>query len=167
MTTTLLFLLVVSIQQQQVDGYASWLRCFVELDESEVIMNYRVVKAESAKALVEIEVQPEGAEKDTWTTKTFTYQGPTTLKARLKVPDDMADDEVQFVIETTKGGEFVGLTKQCEGKRAFSRSYELAVELKLTGEEDVVELHAGYATGFGSVVLTPRFKLVKQKSEEL
>jgi len=107
-----------------VEGFASWLKCYVDLDPSEVIMNHKVRPAEDAKYLVYIEVQPLGR-GDVWLSSSnniasdSTDNGdkdnnfvslpppfpgtPLTLRVRLHLPSgfegSQANGDVQFVIE--------------------------------------------------------------------
>jgi hypothetical protein len=137
-------------------GYASFLKCFVDLDETEVIMNRYVVPVKKSREYVTIEVQTENGD---WTSD-FQYSGsePTTIQARLQVPHELEDDPVQFVMETTEGAVFT-TPKMCEGRRSFSLNYADPVTLQISGEEGSVTLLAGWAAGHEAVTLTPKLLL--------
>jgi hypothetical protein len=155
-----------------VQGYASWLKCFVDLDPEEVIMNSQVVPASEARELVRIQVQPEGS--DEWMYD-FEYDGApttttttTTLNARLQVSSALQEQRggagVQFVMETSSGAEFVDRGTMCQGRRSSSRNYNEHVTLKISGDQDVVELIAGWATGHEAVTLTERLVLRRKEA---
>jgi hypothetical protein len=108
----LLLLLLLSTPTPSV-SFASWLKCFVDLDPSEVIMFQKVVPASEAKHQVIIEVQPYGR-GDEWLSATSTTtttednivqlprafpQTPLTLRVRLRIPPALQGQDIQFVIE--------------------------------------------------------------------
>mmetsp|Transcript_4072 Transcript_4072/g.5330 ORF Transcript_4072/g.5330 Transcript_4072/m.5330 type:complete len:181 (-) Transcript_4072:257-799(-) len=151
-------------------GYASWLKCYVELDDTEVIMNHYVVPSNKADHSVEIEIQPEGASE--WMTSPVVYVKPgmESVKVRLKVPQALQMETVQYVVETTEGALFADST-MCDGKRAYARDYDTEVVLKFnddfsTNKSHAVEIWAGWAMGHEEVRLTPRLKLEPRKDEQ-
>jgi len=146
----------------RVDAFAAWLKCFVDLDETEIIMNYPILTPDKAPHLVEVQVKyPQDEE---WSTNlSYTAYQPAIVHARLKVPKELEREDVQYVMETTNGGTFnPGL---CDGVRGHGSRHNEEVGLELSGKEDQVELWAGWATGHGQVSLTPRTKLRKEGTE--
>ena len=181
------------VTQQPVHGYASWLKCFIELDEEEIVMHHPMVPAEQAKEEVFIEVQTYGSDGGEWiTSKEYTlHKGKkvsrneddltttTTLKLRLKVPPNLQNEDIQYVVEA-KGNDvaFIDLGVMCDGSRAFSTQHDGHVVLQInttaatTEENGNIELLAGWASGFEAVTLTPtmiikRNPLGGSSSEEL
>jgi hypothetical protein len=145
-------------------GFAAWTQCFIELDETEVIMNHRIVPVKYSREYVTIQVKTENGD---WTSD-FTYNGsgPTIIQARLQVPDELEHDPVQFVIETTEGAVFTA-PKMCEGRRSFSTNYADPVTLQITGEAESVTLVAGWAAGHEAVTMTPKLLLKRAALDEL
>mmetsp|Transcript_21149 Transcript_21149/g.29897 ORF Transcript_21149/g.29897 Transcript_21149/m.29897 type:complete len:176 (+) Transcript_21149:19-546(+) len=145
-------------------GYASWLKCYVELDETEVVMNHYIVPAHKADHEVVIEIQPEGYTD--WVTSHIVYLEPTieSVKVRLQVPHALHDETVQYVVESTEGGLFAD-SNMCDGKRAYARDYDDEVVLKFNHDfhETHLELVAGWAMGHEEVRLTPRLKLERRE----
>jgi hypothetical protein len=143
-----------------VNGYASWLKCYVDLDAEEVIMNHRVNQVDDAPHLVTVKVRPEGTEE--WLDNyTFPSNSPTTVEVRLAVPPALSDEDVQFVVETTDGAKFT-FPDMCEGRRSFSRAYDEPVTLVVEGTTPTVSLKAGWAAGHEAVNLTPTLVLKKE-----
>ena len=101
------------------NAYASWLKCFVDLDSSEIVMNQPIQTLEDAEHSVEIEVREEGSRE--WT-QSFVYPkvGGKTLEARLKLPEGLENVGFQYVMETTAGATFFD-PEMCEGRRSFGR----------------------------------------------
>jgi hypothetical protein len=150
------------LQLSRVSSFASWLKCYVDLDETEVVMNNQILLPEEALyAGVEIEVK--FPESETWTTTGLQYPAkqPSTIQARLKVPKELEKSDVQYVMETTVGGVF-NPAAMCEGSRSHASSRKHVLVLDLSGEEDSVELWAGWATGHSAVSLTPRTVLQRE-----
>jgi hypothetical protein len=158
----LFFLLLLALLPPHVSSYASWLKCYVDLDESEVIMNNQILLPEQAPHLVEIEVK--FPESDEWTTTGLEYPAsrPSTVQARLRIPKELEREDVQFIMETTNGGVFN--PAQCGGSRSHATSRRHVLVLEISGEEqpDTVELWAGWATGHEAVSLTPRAILQRE-----
>jgi hypothetical protein len=147
-----------------VDAYASWLKCYVDLDDTEVVMNYKVRTHEDATHKVGIEVRKEGTEE--WTTNFFYPKNEvTTVQARLKVPSPLEKQTVQYVMETTPGAQFVD-PPMCEGRRSFARNHDDHVTLEIQGTSDSLELWAGWASGFDVVSLTNRLVLRQEGAAE-
>jgi hypothetical protein len=172
------------ISTTPVEGYASWLKCFVELDHEEIVMHHPMTLPQDAPHQVFLEVQPYG--KTTWiVAEEYTLPGHNnndddtvvsgstgtthTLKVRLRVPPALEMEEVQYVIEV-KGDDvaFVDLGVMCDGVRAFSRSHEEHVVLRINVTSsnndhdnggDNIELLAGWASGYGPVVLTRTMRI--------
>ncbi|KAG7353406.1 hypothetical protein IV203_002761 [Nitzschia inconspicua] len=170
------------ILPSSVHGYASWLKCFLELDEEEIVMHHPMKPPQDAEYEVFLEIQPYG--ESTWTvadeytllttsSKDVTATSATTiqsLKVRLRVPPALKLEEVQYVVEVQgPHAVFVDLGVMCDGKRAFSRSYDEHVVLQIntttTSEENDtttttdddnndIRLLAGWAHTYGPVSLT-------------
>lgn len=140
------------------NAYPSWLQCFVDLDESEIIMNYPVLLPEVAPHWVSLEVRREGDKE--WTTEGFTYEEDEelTIEVRLRVPEALRTVDVQYVVETTEGAKFQKPV-MCQGSRSYARSYDEAVRLEIDGSEEKVEVWGGWATGHEAVSLTPKLVL--------
>jgi hypothetical protein len=170
----LLFLLLLLLPNHThvVSSFASWLECYVDLDETEVVMNSHIRLPEEAPlgagggggggGVVRVEVKFAESDDTEWTTAGLHYPAnqPSTVQARLNIPQELdyinANTDVQYVMETTVGAVF-NPAAMCEGSRshASSRQQQVLV-LDITGEQDSVELWAGWATGHSVVSLTPR-----------
>lgn len=163
-------------------GYASWLKCFVELDPTEVIMWQRIIPASNAEHDVRIEVQPFGFGNNEWLqgdgdenlelTLPAPHPGaPLTLRVRLQVPEALQREEVQFVIEAKTSAadsaaeavEFIDRGVMCDGSRAFSRRHDehviLQLDLAAHPNLEYVQLTAAWAPGMEAVTLTPTLTL--------
>lgn len=162
MMWTKTLLVFALLQLNPVHGYASWLKCYVDLDESEVIMNRNVLGVDHAPHLVTVKVRPVGTEE--WLDN-FTYSANalTPIEVRLAVPPALMGEDVQYVVETTEGATFTSFI-MCEGKRSFSRAYDEHVTLVLEGSTDTVSLKAGWAAGHEAVSLTPNLVLTKKQA---
>jgi len=151
-----------------VSSFAAWLKCYVDLDETEVIMNNPVLLAAEApyKVHVEVRLANDVTSAGEWTTEGLTYPAgtETVVQARLRVPDELVGHNVQYVMETSKGATFVPATT-CKGERAHARSYHDIVELTVTDAEESVELVAGWASGHAAVSLTLKTVLQRDDSE--
>lgn len=145
-----LFFLVVIIAP--VSGFASWLRCYVELDTDEVVMNHRIVACQDSKHNVQIQIKNSN-ENSEWST---TYKGESTLWVRLKFPEEMGQQDMQWVVEATPSEniEFVHVGPMCEGVRAFSTNEDHVI-LNIKDPSQEINLVAGYAGGHEAVVLSP------------
>mmetsp|Transcript_14202 Transcript_14202/g.19871 ORF Transcript_14202/g.19871 Transcript_14202/m.19871 type:complete len:176 (-) Transcript_14202:218-745(-) len=151
---------------QESHGYASWLKCYVELDETEIVMNHHIVPAHKADYTVDLEIKPEGYSD--WLTSHVVYIQPSieSVKVRLKVPPALQDETVQYVVETTEGALFAD-SPMCDGKRAYARDYDTEVVLKFNPDfhETHLEIWAGWAMGHEEVRLTPRLKLERREEQ--
>jgi hypothetical protein len=131
-------------------------------------MNHHVLPVKKARQYVTIQVKTENGGDDDWTSD-FTYSGsaPTTIQARLQVPQELEDDPVQFVMETTEGAVFT-TPQMCEGRRSFSANPEdPPVTLQISGQAESVTLWAGWAAGHEPVTLTPKLLLKRETQDEL
>jgi hypothetical protein len=155
MILSLLLLLVCF--PHSVSGYASWLRCFIELDEEEVIMHHKIISAENSRETVTIQVQPYDGSTD-WISDYALPNHPTTVKVQLHIPSELGWQDVQFVIEAVNA-EFIDRGVMCDGSRAFSRRHDEHVVLKIMDTSQPVELTAAWAPGFEAVTLTPKLIL--------
>jgi hypothetical protein len=165
---------------QPVSGYASWLKCFIELDPDEIVMHHPMVPPEEADDQAFIEVQPYG--EDAWisdeeyTLKEGTSTGrpskdnvdvesstkTTILKVRLRVPRSLRKQDVQYVVEA-KGEDvaFIDTGVMCDGSRAFAIRQDEHVILQINTtaasaakEMNHIELKAGWAAGYEAVTIT-------------
>jgi hypothetical protein len=137
----------------KVNGYAAWLKCYVDLDETEVVMNYPMLLPEKAPHSVQVEVK--FAQDKEWSTSLlYPANEKSTIHARLKIPDSLSRG-VQYVIEATYGGNFVNPTVMCNGRRSHGRGWDDEAILEVNGDQDKVEVWAGWATGHEPVSLTP------------
>jgi len=163
--TLLLVLAQLLFQIQPASGFAAWLKCYVDLlDEEEIIMNHEIVPASKvAHAGVEIEIKL--AEDDDWSsTLSYPADTATIATARLKVPPSLAEQDVQFVMDTMTKGAAFKRPSTCEGRRASSTHYSHAVVLEIDGSTETVELVAGYAAGHEAVTLTPPLVLRRKSA---
>jgi hypothetical protein len=168
-----------------VEGYASWLKCFVDLDHEEIVMHHPMTLPQDAPHQVFLEVQPYG--ETTWiVAEEYTLPGhdtipdgespnPSTiqtLKVRLRVPDALEMEEVQYVVQVKGDGvTFIDLGVMCDGVRAFSRSHDEHVVLSINAtmandissgndnDNDDIELIAGWASEYGPVALTRTMRI--------
>ena len=123
------FPLILTLFSTPTLGFASWLKCYVDLDPSEIIMYQKVVPASDAAHVVVIEVQPYGqaAGEDVWWSSSSSsvnnltdkeqdrqmnivqlpaaFPGtPLTLRVRLRIPPSLSqgrEPDLQFVVEAT------------------------------------------------------------------
>jgi hypothetical protein len=156
-----IFLLAVSsLLPCTANAYASWLRCYQDLSTDEVVMNYRVKDFDEAIHKVTLEVKKVD---DTEWSDTLTYpaDASTLINVRLKVPEAIASTQVQYHIETSTGAAFTEPGAVCNGKRSFSRNFDVPVTLEIKGNEPSVSLLAGWATGHAPVSLTQQAVLLR------
>jgi hypothetical protein len=189
--TRALFVVLLCLSKFQknrnfVHGYAAWLKCFVELDPSEVIMNHLIVPYDKADIPgVELELKAFTTEEELneplgWVTGEYTYSVTTTtqpihIAIRLRIPEAaktmfvQARRDVQWVLETTMGAKFV-YSEACKGTRGYAQRDDDKQILKiLIGESNLpesIELIAGWATGHEAVTLTPKLILKQLKLEQ-
>lgn len=156
------YILVVALLAATTHAYPSWLKCFVNLEEDEVVMNNRIVPFHKADHRVKIEVEATG---DEWFHPThLTFEEGAKLSLRLLIPRALEGTNVQYVMETTEGGVFE--KGMCDGRRATSTSHSEPVVLELSGDYDEVEVWAGWATGHEAVRLTSRLTLKLADEQE-
>lgn len=165
---TLLFsiLLLVSFISKT-NGFASWLNCYVELDEEEVIMNHPVTPAKDSPHPVTIQVRTETTDESKWSdTLTYPLGLTTTVFTRLAIPPELANQDLQYVIEVSDGAIFLE-GAVCDGKRAVGGSSGYIGKLVIDGTSapPFIELVAGWATGHEAVKLTPRTTLKVEGAE--
>lgn len=153
----------------EVEGFAAWLKCYVDLqDSSEVIMNNHIVMAENAEHFVTIKVRPEGDTRiDGWANELEYEAGATTMiQAKLEIPYSLQQRQVQYVMEVVSGNAQFLSPVMCGGKRAHGTRSNDPVLLRIEGTSDLVELVAGFATGHEAVTLTKTIKLAQRSSTE-
>jgi hypothetical protein len=171
-----------------VSGYASWLKCYIDLDPTEVVMHHTIVEAENARERVTIQVQDYYGSTEWSTGDDYTLprrsqsdDRPITLKVRLQVPASLESQSVQFVIELVgleqkkEGGEdvapaaeFVDRGVMCDGGRAFSQRHDEHVVLTIPATTNTtpqpIQLVAIWAAGYEAVSLTPVLTLLEPPS---
>lgn len=165
---TLLFALTAA----RVDSFASWLQCYVDLDESEVIMNHEVKSPDDENpVLVEFRAAAAAAtttdnEKEWKEAIAYPADTPTTLYARLKAPTSLVErlGDLEYVVETTEGGKFEEPGAVCDGVRAHAKSQNEQVTLRIDGAQEKVEVWGGYASGHEAVTLTKKAVLWREGS---
>ena len=141
-------------------SYASWLKCYVELDESEVVMNDFIQSYADASTKVELVVR--GADGGAWFSELKAASGRLVHAKLQNVPAN-----AQFVMEVSEGGRFVG-SQQCDGRRVHgSGDQEFALELLLENSSGTVEVVAGWAQGHEAVKLTSRATVSVMVAEEV
>jgi hypothetical protein len=157
-----IILMLLLAQAKTILGYAAWLKCFIDLDGSEVIMNYNVVAAEDSPHHVRIlpirTDSPTDDKTAAWTTtKSINYAAgiETRWNLTLAVPEDLAKLDVQYVMETSDGAQFA-TRRMCEGRRSHGKAYDAATVLVVDGSQAQVEVWAGWATGHSAVHLTEK-----------
>lgn len=163
----LFFLSILSLGILHVDSFASWLQCFIDLDESEVIMNHMVQSADKALHLVQLEATVKGQD-DAWTTESPLYipsaLSPVTVQFRLKTPAALHGQTLQYAIEATTGATFLEPSK-CQGRRSHANHQDEIVELNIETSEPV-EVMAAWATGHEAVTLTPKLIVTRDDGTE-
>ena len=144
-------------------AYPNWMKCYIPLENTERVMGTDILAFEDTRYKLYIEVQ----DPDTlqWShVSDFEYTGPTSVKARLKVPPKMQDSTIMFVMESTEGAKLD--PPMCKGKRSFARDGDAEITVKIDGTQDRIELWAGWARGFEPVKLTKRIILWKKGIEK-
>lgn len=143
-----------------ITAYPNWMKCSVELDSSQTVMGADIVDFEETRYKLYVEVRT--ATDREWR-RDYEYDGPTTIQARLKVPEIMEDSSLMFVMESTTGATLN--PPVCDGMRSVGRAWDSEVEVKIDGTEDRIDLWAGWARGFEPVKLTKRTILWRQGVE--
>mmetsp|Transcript_37225 Transcript_37225/g.90418 ORF Transcript_37225/g.90418 Transcript_37225/m.90418 type:complete len:182 (+) Transcript_37225:167-712(+) len=148
-------ILLLSTAVTPVHGFASWLRCYVELETDEVVMNHHIQPSSEAELKIPIQIKNE---ETSWSSSapSITNENDSILQIRLDFPEELIKQDVQWVIEVTPEGaaEFVDIGRMCEGTRAFSKNDE-PVTLIINDASTPIKLVAGYAAGHEAVILTP------------
>ena len=158
-------ILVLTFLFVETMGYASWLKCYVDLDDSEVVMNHRIVSAERASTTLRLQVRPQGA--DTWlsssTEEPLTVSAGTAYEVQFDLSAYQGQEEfenLQFVLEISEGGSFeADRTGRCENARAHG-STDRIVNFTVTGDTDQVQIVGAWALGHSAVSLTPATQLL-------
>lgn len=77
-----------------VDAYASWLKCFIELDPDEIVMHHAMVPAHEAREKVSIEVQPYAVRESQKRKESSEDDGRQSqpVSAPTGIEDEMAND---------------------------------------------------------------------------
>lgn len=195
-----------------VEGYASWLKCYIEFDDKEEIVMHHPLRGPDASEYgddVRLEVQsytenfwtvadeytlpavlPPSASGGREEEENDSFQS-LLLKVRLSVPPELKLEDVQFVVELQQQGfasnsgavdaneaaAFVDLGVMCDGRRAFSRSYDEHVVLQINttttissggdadGSREDIWLAAAWAYEYGPVTLTRTMKIKRNRAE--
>jgi len=141
-----LLLLVLVLMPTGTMGYANWLKCYVDLDDTEVVMNQKIKTHEKAPHIVELQVQrvdnldngnkvdPQGD----WLLDDikFPTSKATIWKVKVKPPEALQGSNMQYVIEGQgiyndgsngpEDGFVFTYPKMCDGRRSFGRNYNEA-----------------------------------------
>jgi hypothetical protein len=151
---------------QPVNGFAAWLKCYVDLtDDEEIIMNNRIIPAQDAP--FDVSIQVKFSQDDEWLSSlSYPPDRPSTVTLRLKVPPELSHEDVQYAMETTMPGARFLRPQTCEGRRSHASHYSMASVLEIDGTTDAVEIVAGYAKSHEAVTLTPRLILQRQQSPD-
>jgi hypothetical protein len=135
------------------------MKCYIPLDNTERVMGADIIAFEDTRFRLHVEIK--GPEDLTWSHhNNFEFEGPTAVKARLKVPEAMQDNNIMFLMESTEGATLD--PPMCNGVRSFAREWNSEITVKIDGTQDRVELRAGWARGFEPVKLTKRIVLRKK-----
>lgn len=156
---TMKYLLLLSLLSS-VGSYPSWLQCFVDLDETEVVMNHHIIPAAEVEIPVHLEIS---FDQEGWTTHALTYP-PNVLSnfhIRLNIPESLRQRDVQWVAEASKGAMFTAPIL-CQGRRSHSNRPTQALPLTVDASAEKVDVWAGWATGHEAVKLTPVLTLYRQ-----
>jgi hypothetical protein len=164
--TSVCIVVIVANLLPSSDAYASWLKCFIDLDDpNEVIMHSYINPFEKAPHLVRIEVRTEGGN---WTLEglEFLADEPTEIQVRLAIPDALRswNKKVQYVVEASGGGGVFTERPMCGGSRSYGTHYDDLVKLLVDGQSERIELVGAWATGHEPVSLTPRTILTRAGS---
>lgn len=158
----------------------------MDLDDTEVVMNQKILSHENANHIVDLQVQrvdnnnnnDSDREESLWQTSHITYptDKTSTWKIKVKPPPELRGANMQFVVEvesifndgsgSTQDGATLVYPKMCDGRRSFARNYNEVATLEIAGNADSVEVWGAWAIGFGQVSLTPRLVLLKGEAEE-
>lgn len=178
-----IFILLLISPIQNVLGFAAWLKCYVDItDTEEIVMNYLILPKEEAKH-GEVQIEVKGVDDDHWVTDGYTFDPTqtTNVMARLKVPSTIAEMDVQYVMEIVSNNngtnndkvQFTRPANVCKGKRAHATHYTDSVVLQIPAViEDSstapasVQLIAVYATGHEAVTQTEIITLQPNIVEE-
>lgn len=154
-------LLLLVTQPDVVTGFAAWLKCYVDLDDTEIIMNYPVALPEDSDHRVILAARQVGTEE--WKTDSVTYPATgdsTSFQIQLQLPDSLRGQDLQYVVETTAGGSFPNPPSICEGRRTHGNYRHTAmVTLQVQNSVPSIEVWGGWATGHSVVTLTPKLIL--------
>lgn len=176
-----LFVILLLLRRcQNALGFAAWLKCYVDItDTEEIIMNYLILPKDQGHH-GEVQIEVKGIDDDHWVTEGYAFDPTrtTSVMARLKVPPILAEMDVQYVMdilpnddETNGNVIFTRPAKVCKGKRAHATHYTESALLQIppTGEDAVaspVRLIAVYATGHEAVTQTDIVVLQPNNVEE-
>lgn len=142
-----------------VTAYPNWMKCYIPLENTERVMGADIIAFDDTRYRLHVEIK--GPEDLTWSHySNFEYTGPTTVKARLKVPEAMQEYNIMFLMESTKGATLD--PPMCNGVRSFARTWNSEITVKIDGTQDRIELWAGWARAFEPVKLTKRIVLRKK-----
>jgi hypothetical protein len=130
----------------------------VELDESEVVMNHRIIPANKASPSLAIQIRRQGT--DLWLSSPVVQVSPGQIyEARIDWTDHPSSTNMgQYVMEIGPGGSFaVDPTGHCEGHvRAWAQSVNDIVQFSLSSDTSIT---GAWAIGHSAVSLTPSVEL--------
>ena len=161
MAIRILLPVLLILLPQEISSFASWLKCYVDLDDSEIIMNYPVLLPEHAPHPgVRLSAKSLGSEE--WSQDSIVVNANDEyFDIRLEIPDALKGQDLQFVIETSDGAVFPNPPEMCEGRRTHANyAHQQSVALKVTDKsKSEIKVWAGWATGHDVVSLTYPFYL--------
>jgi len=144
-----------------VHSFASWLKCYIDLDDTEeIVMNSFIQSFEDAEYKASVVVRRSG-EEDWQTSLQYSAGAHTTIEARLELPPELHGRDLQWVMETTEGGKFTA-SAMCDGKRSYAQKPKEITILEIDSTKEYVDLFAGWATGHEAVKLTGRTRLLRE-----
>jgi len=152
----ILLLVLLSFQCTQIDAFAAWLKCNVDLDETEVIMNHEVEPDDE----IHLQARPEGSKE--WLDSPITSVSSNSFyELRLVLRENYS--QLQYVMEATSGGKFQDAI--CNGKRIHGEYVPGSVAGKVQVGAST-KVCAGWATGHGPVKTTPMFEFLLESNHE-
>jgi hypothetical protein len=160
------------------NAFATWLQCYVDLDDTEIVMNHKILAPEDAPHIVHVQVRPavadanagaagddENDESEWMSTLEYPAGAKTRIHAMIQPPPEAtgadASRALQWVMETTDGATFLAPSAVCNGSRSNGANQKEFAVLEINGETDTVQLWAAWAGGHEPVSLTPRITLTR------
>jgi hypothetical protein len=143
-------------------AFATWLQCYLDLDDTEVVMNHKILSPEEAPHLVTVQVRPADAAPDNEWLSTFEYPAGVTTRLHviIKPPPEVDSRVLQWVMDTTEGAKFIR-PAVCEGSRTNGGNQKEYAVLEINGDTESIAVWAGWAGGHEAVSLTPKITLTR------